>query len=544
MTLEGILLAVVTASLARIILFTDAAALDKMASDLDHEASESLGPIGISLLLWVQSGSFDDMVLRLLLDGACVLSAAAAICVCVVAVSALPGQPVRQWLQGSRGLMLGSVMPVLAAVLAFAMPFVFMQSLVLPLVPAVLLLQLPLSFVCDGGRLRIWRAANSIVAAFYSPIVAGMALIKLLRLETTSDPSSQAAARAAAAANDFRNAALFDDSTLDMSPADVAQQVELVLVMLLALAHMALALAEHCRCIAVLQFALKGSKHIMASSAATAAAAAAAAADGAGAAAGQVGVPGPLRHSFWYVLKLSAWLILCAFAGPITVFGLVAYWQGYLTALWPPWAWELLGLAAAAVGFTAFISCPAMFSTSTVQAFMAACGFRVAGGEAWDDNVQPLPRYVKASLFGSQQELPDCSGWYVVVGVDGYPALVHLQGVPASLLLHHQQQLQDSQQQQQREEEEEDGQQQQQQQQQQRFAQGVQELQQQVALAWLYACRHAAFTRAAVLKLLLAVGAGMVLVVKHGAFVGLAAGVQMYWQAAGAVIWCTLFGRV
>jgi hypothetical protein len=108
---------------------------------------------------------------------------------------------------------------------------------------------------------------------------------------------------------------------------------------------MALALVEHCRCLTVLQFALNSSRYISASNNT---AAATAAADRAAAAAAQV-APARFCHSFWYILGLSVWLVFNAFAVPIACFGLVAYWLGYLTTLWPPWAWELLGLAAAAL---------------------------------------------------------------------------------------------------------------------------------------------------------------------------------------------------
>jgi hypothetical protein len=547
MTLEGVMLAAVTASLARIALFTDAASLRELAISLDHDAAETLGPIAISLLLWIRSGSWYDLAARLVLDGACVLSVATAIRICAVAVAAYPGQPVRHWLEGSRGLLLGSVLPVLAALLAFVMPFVFLQSLVAPLVPAVLLLQLPLNLTSDGGRLRIWRAANGIAAALFSPVVAGMCLVKLLRLEPADDVGTNAAvtgAAAAAAPEVDGGAVLFSGAVLDLHPADVAQQAELVLVLLLALAHMALALVEHCRCLAVMQLALNASKHIIASD--NAAAAGAVVEDaGNGVAAGAAAAMQPAarasaqhRHSYWYVLKLTTWLVLGAFAVPVAAVALLAYWTGRVNTIWPPWAWELLGLAVAGVGASAVINCPAVFSAGIVQRFMAACGAASAAAAAGVmnsrnadgvDDAEPLHKYVRVVLFGQQRVLPDCSGWYVVVGVDGYPALVHLQGVPASLLQHHQQQQQ--------EQVADDHHHQQQQQ----LGQG---LQQQVALAWLYAGRNAAFTRPAVLKCVLAVCAGMLLVVKHGSAVALANAVRLFWQAVGDVAGCFLSGSV
>jgi hypothetical protein len=69
-------------------------------------------------------------------------------------------------------------------------------------------------------------------------------------------------------------------------------------------------------------------------------------------------------------------------------------------------------------------------------------------------------------------------------------------------------------------------------------------LQQQVALAWLYAGRHAAFTRPAVVKCVLGVCAGMLLVVKQGGAVALASAVRLFWQAAGDVARCIVSGSV
>jgi hypothetical protein len=532
MTLEGVLLAAVTASLARIALFTDAESLNELAAQLDHDAADTLGPIANSLLLWITSGSWYDLAARLVLDGACVLSTAAAMRICAVAVAAFPGQPVRQWLEGSRGLLLGSVLPVLAVLLAFAMPFALLQSLVAPLVPAALLLQLPLNLSSDGGRLRIWRAANGLVAAVFSPVVAGMCLVKLLRLE----PADDTATDAAAAADVNGGAVLFHGAVLDLHPGHVAQQAELILVLLLALAHMVLALVEHCRCLVVMQLALNASKHVMASGNS----AAAVGDDGDNVAGGAAAVIQPVapaalqhRHSFWYVLKLTTWLVLGAFIAPTAAVALLAYWSGCVNNIWPPWAWELLGVAVAGVGASAVINCPAMLSGAITQRFMAACGASAAagGGAGGIDDAEPLHTYVKAVLFGEQRLLPDCSGWYVVIGVDGHPALVHLKGVPASLLQHHQQQQQ---------QQEQVGDEQQQQQQQ-RIGQ---ELQQQVALAWLYAGRHAAFTRPAVVKCVLAVCAGMLLVVKQGGAVALASAVRLFVQAAGDVARCIVSGSV
>jgi hypothetical protein len=532
-------------------LFTDAESLHELAVQLDHDAADTLGPIAISLLLWIRSDSWYDLAARLLLDGACVLSAAAAMRICAVAVAAFPGQPVRRWLDQPRGLLLlGSVLPALAVLLAFAMPYALLQSLVMPLVPAALLLQLPLNLACDGGRLRIWRAANGIAAAFFSPVVAGMCLVKLLRLGP-ADELAAAAGAAAAAAGVSGRAVLFGGTVLDMQPAAVAQQAELALVLLLALAHMALALVEHCRCLAVLQLALNASKHIMASADNTAAAAADAggdrAADGGGAAM-QPAAPVPRaqhRHSIWYVLKLTIWLVLGAFTAPMTAVALLAYWSGRVEAIWLPWAWELLGLAIAGVGVSAVINCPAVFGWGITRRFMVACGAAAAaaaaaggarreaiGADDDDDDGQPLHQYVRVVLFGQQQMQPHCGGWYVGVGVDGYPALVHLTGVPASLLQHHQQQ----QQQQQLQDEQQPAEQ--------GNGQGLQELRQQVALAWLYAGRQAAFTRPAVVKLVLAVCAGMVFVGQHGGAVGLANAVRMFWQGAGDVAGCALAGSV
>lgn len=228
------------------------------------------------------------------------------------------------------------MLPIFAVLFAVALPLVFLQSLLLQLVPAVLLLQLPLSCICDDDRFRVWHAANSIVAAVFSPVVAGMCLIKILPLEP-ADVVNDHAANAEDFADSMRTAALFSSQELDLSPAGVAQQAELVLVMLLALAHMALALVEHCRCLTVLQFALNSSRYISASNNTAAAASASARAAAAGA---QV-APARLCHSFWYVLGLSVWLVFNTFAVPIAGFCLVAYW------LKPYYTMASLGLGVA-----------------------------------------------------------------------------------------------------------------------------------------------------------------------------------------------------
>jgi hypothetical protein len=123
MTLTGCLLVCATASLARITLFTDDEALAKLQADLADDQGDDLGPIARTVLLWIfQAGPITDPVNRFLLDGACVLSAAAAMRICAVAVAAFPVTQVRGLLQGSRGLLLGSVLPVFAVLFAFAMP--------------------------------------------------------------------------------------------------------------------------------------------------------------------------------------------------------------------------------------------------------------------------------------------------------------------------------------------------------------------------------------------------------------------------------------